>query len=233
QERRERLLIVSVDCARITEHCFCHMVGNAPVVEKGMGINLTPVADGFVARADTPEGQAGLDAAGLRAPVTPEHRAQAAATEERTRQELEESNERFSWNGSSFHGLLGGEVSPDAWNDLFASCVECGSCTSLCPTCYCFYMVDRSRSGAPPAAYEKLRSWDSCLLSDYSRMAGGDGMKPTPRPRLRSRYENRLRHKFQYFHETHGQYGCTGCGRCSAACSATADPREVMRVLAQ
>ena len=234
RERRAHLMVVSVDCADITEHCFCQLVGGEPVVREGMGINLTPLEGGYLARADTPKGEAILGAlAGMGEAAGAAHQEQAAQRHQATLALLKESNEKFGPNGDFYAEVLKAEVPPDKWNDLFATCVECGSCTNVCPTCYCFYMVDRAAPGEKPAVFEKLRSWDSCLLSDYSRMAGGDGMRPTPRPRLRTRYENRFRHKFEYYQETYGQYACTGCGRCQVGCSATADPREVMRVLAQ
>jgi Fe-S oxidoreductase len=52
-------------------------------------------------------------------------------------------------------------------------------------------------------------------------------MKPTPRPRLRSRLANRVLHKFTYAPAQCGLLGCVGCGRCIEACLGAIDIRQV------
>jgi ferredoxin len=233
QRRRESILVVSVDCASISEFCFCHMVGYRPFVEKGLGLNLSPVKEGFVARADSPAGERILERVkSFSSPVDEGRRQEVEQGHQATLTLLRESSEKFA-TARSYYDILKDARSSEKWNDLFDTCVECGACTNICPTCYCFYMFDRGRFPDREETFDRLRSWDSCLLADYSRMAGIGGVKPNPRPQIRARYANRFRHKYLYHHETYGRYGCTGCGRCSESCIGTTDPREVMRVLGQ
>ncbi|MBE3070581.1 MAG: 4Fe-4S dicluster domain-containing protein, partial [Planctomycetes bacterium] len=100
------------------------------------------------------------------------------------------------------------------------------ACTFICPTCHCFYLYDQAGG---KEAFERVRTWDSCLLGDYHRMAGPAGAKPSPRPRLRTRFENRLLHKYAFSPAQYGMLGCTGCGRCIEACYGHIDIREVLR----
>ena len=233
QKRRDEILVVSVDCASITEFCFCRAVGYENFVERSMGINLSPVSGGYVVRADAERGEAVLAAlAEVGTPVEESHR---EAVDQRRREMevlLDAVNEPFAVS-RPYCEILKDDAPPEKWNDLFTTCVECTSCTNICPTCFCFYMFDQRKFPDRAGIYEKLRSWDSCLLADYSRMAGAGGAKANPRARLRSRYENRYRHKYQYHYESYGCYGCVGCGRCAQSCLGATDPREVMRVLDQ
>ena len=65
----------------------------------------------------------------------------------------------------------------------------------------------------------KYRCWDSCMFSDYSRMAGGHNPRPTKKERVRNRYM----HKLSFFHDRYGQLLCVGCGRCVEKCPAHMD----------
>ena len=231
--RRDSVLVVSVDCLNATEYCFCNMVGYEPFVKNDLGLNLSPVSGGYVVRSESAKGAEVLkDFYGSDAVVRETQHQEMQQNQAAILAQLQDNGEKFACS-RSYYEILKASIPEDKWNDLFSTCVECASCTNICPTCYCFYMFDQKKSPEAKEAYEKLRSWDSCLLADYSRMAGVGGVKPNPRPRIRTRYENRFRHKYEYFYETYKQYGCTGCGRCSEACMGATDPREVMRVLSQ
>ena len=106
------------------------------------------------------------------------------------------------------------------WADLSKTCVGCGICTQICPTCHCFLMYDQ------PAAkrFERIKIWDSCFFPGYSRMAGG----LTPRLGLADRFKNRFYHKFDSFVTNFGMEACTGCGRCVEGCMGNIDLREVL-----
>jgi len=73
----------------------------------------------------------------------------------------------------------------------------------------------------------RMRAWDSCMLKDYARVAGGGN----PRPELASRLRNRFEKKFNFFPKVSGVTACTGCGRCITACPAKIDIRKVLRRL--
>ncbi|MBL7223347.1 MAG: 4Fe-4S dicluster domain-containing protein [Candidatus Brocadiae bacterium] len=109
-----------------------------------------------------------------------------------------------------------------------AVCSECGACTLVCPTCHCFLLYDQL---VADDQIERVRSLDSCLYASYSRMAGAGGMKPTPRPDLRSRFLNRLLHKFVWLPQSAGLLGCVGCGRCIEADMGGLDLRQFIHQL--
>ena len=73
----------------------------------------------------------------------------------------------------------------------------------------------------------RLRVWDSCMIKDYARVAGGGN----PRSKLWMRLRNRFEKKFDFFPKVAKVYACTGCGRCITGCPAKIDIRRVLRKL--
>ena len=101
--------------------------------------------------------------------------------------------------------------------------MNCGVCTYVCPTCHCFDVTDEEYkdSGA------RIRTWDSCQFSLFTRHASGHN----PRPDGMSRMRNRTLHKFCYFPKTQDKVLCVGCGRCITECPAGIDLRETLETL--
>jgi len=230
--RRDALVIVSVDCAKVTPHCFCNLVGGKPYCEQGSDINLTPVKDGFLVEVLSPRG---ADLASQAADYVDEAADFHVTARDRVRAETMEALNRQNSDYAS--GPLAIDRFQDvsleedpAWARHAVDCVECGACTNVCPTCYCFLMFDEPR-GSEPGEFERVRTWDSCLYADYAKMAGVGGMKPDPRPSLAQRFKNRILHKYAYFAQTYGRFGCVGCGRCLEACMGGIDMREVVASL--
>lgn len=234
--RREATTIISSDCADCAAPCFCTSVGGQPFAadEDDYDANLSPVDGGWVIDVKTDRGAAWLDGAS-RSDATPD---QVSCRDARRR----EMTDRLVRQNADFNVAASDEAPPalpqeddPAWREFSADCVECGACTNICPTCHCFYLYDHilPSGDSPDAAekFERVRAWDSCLLSTYHRMAGGPGIKMTPRPRLSSRLANRVLHKFAYSPEQYGMLGCVGCGRCVDGCLGEIDVRQVVGAL--
>jgi ferredoxin len=111
------------------------------------------------------------------------------------------------------------------WEEESSSCVGCGACTNICPTCYCLILNEEGGDGD----FVKVRSYDSCQWQGYARVAGG----ASPRPRMKQRFRNRYLCKFLYLPSNFGTLGCTGCGRCTEACPGQIDFRAVVRDILQ
>ena len=228
--RREATTIVSCDCVDCAETCCCTLVGGRPFATEGYDVNLTPLAEGFIADAASERGRQWLAAAGEGR--LPEPGARQLAERDELRKAM---TERLRKQNAKFTFLADDETQPklpndadEAWQKFAADCVECAACTNVCPTCHCFYLYDQLLG---PEAFERVRTWDSCLLSTYHRMAGGPNMKLTPRPRLLSRLANRVLHKFTYSLEQYKLLGCVGCGRCIDGCLGAIDIRQVVQAL--
>jgi ferredoxin len=115
--------------------------------------------------------------------------------------------------------------SQDLWKDTAKTCVGCGACTNICPTCYCLILNDESES----EEFYKVRSYDSCQWHGYARVAAG----ASPRPFIHERFRNRYLCKFLFMKSNFGRLGCTGCGRCTDACPGEIEFRAVVQSMTE
>jgi ferredoxin len=100
------------------------------------------------------------------------------------------------------------------WEELGERCFACGSCTNVCPTCYCFNVVDEVNMALTEG--ERRRHWDSCQLDEFARVAGGENFREARTERQRHRFMR----KGKYIYEKFDELGCVGCGRCIRTCVA-------------
>ncbi len=230
--RRENTTIVSCDCVDCAETCCCVLVAGRPYVEDGDGadVNVTALENGYVVEPFTDRGDELLRAGGgAELPAaTDEHLKARQAVRDEMVERIKKQNAEFTYSATAENPPTLPLDDDKSWQEFAADCVECGACTNICPTCHCFYLFDHRLAEGPA---ERVRTWDSCLLSTYHRMAGGENMKLSPRPQLRSRLANRILHKFVYSPQQYGMLGCTGCGRCVDACPGAIDIRKVVEDL--
>ena len=96
------------------------------------------------------------------------------------------------------------------WELYSESCLECGICTYICPTCHCFEFRDVEDCGVTC----RNRCWDSCMYPSFTLHASGHN----PRATQRERFRQRVLHKYMYVPKNCSVIACTGCGRCIRAC---------------
>ncbi len=221
RSRRERAFIVAVECSRASETCFCASMNSGPAVETGFDIALTELFDGgrhsFLARAGTAKG------AGVLAKLSPAH----ANTEQAARREAiiaavaEGQTRRMPGNAKD---VLRANPEHPRWDAVAERCLSCGSCTSVCPTCFCTTTIDHTDLTATNANRERV--WDSCFAIDYSYIFGGAIRRST-----RARYRQWMMHKLTHWHDQFGRSGCVGCGRCITWCPVGIDIVEETRAI--
>ncbi len=111
----------------------------------------------------------------------------------------------------------------DKWGELSESCLGCGTCTFVCPTCQCYDIKDFNTGDG----IKRFRCWDSCMYSDFTKMAHGN-----PRLTQLERFRQRFMHKLVYFPaNNNGEFGCVGCGRCLSKCPISMNIVKVMKAL--
>jgi len=227
RQRSDDTTIISCDCVDCAESCFCTLVGGRPYCTEGFDVNLSPVAGGFVLQIGSDKGEQLLKGANLDG-ASPAQLAERDENRKKMTERLERQNQQFTFRSDDKTQPELPEGDDEAWQRFAADCVECAACTNICPTCYCFYLYDQLLG---VELFERVRTWDSCLLSSYHRMAGGVHMKLSPRPRLSARLANRVLHKFTYSPQQLELLGCVGCGRCVEACLGAIDIRQVVEDL--
>ncbi len=216
--RRENTVLVAVTCRRPRTTCFCRALGGGPAGTEGVDVLLTEVDGGFAAEAFTPKGEQLLSADSFVEGQSdlPEAAAAAKAAAESL------VDVPFQLEGLR-EALRSGFESP-RWRELSMRCISCGTCTYVCPSCYCFNINDEIVEGTG----ERFRCWDNCFNPMYTLETSGHN----PREAKYTRFRNRFNHKFWYYPEKYHSLLCSGCGRCIMHCPTRIDIREVLRTMA-
>jgi len=124
--------------------------------------------------------------------------------------------------------VLESQYGSDIFEQTAARCYSCGTCTNVCPTCFCFDVDDEVDLLLQHGT--RTRKYDSCQFQDFALVAGGHNFRREREDRVRHRWFR----KFVYLLREHGQPFCVGCGRCSSACTADISLVDVMNsVLAE
>lgn len=108
------------------------------------------------------------------------------------------------------------------WEELGEKCLACGNCTNVCPTCYCFDIVDEVNLDLNTG--RRYRVWDSCQSEPFAKIAGQENLREKRSDRQRHRFFR----KFNYQVDKYFRYFCTGCGRCSRTCMAKIDLKDTL-----
>ncbi len=218
--RREDALIVVLTCHAPSDSWFCDLAGPGPFATKGFDMRLTPTQGGFLVTAGTARGSA-LAARLSLEPVTEELVRTAQHEHDRAVARLEARNEDLGSQSVTMNEA-GEFFNHPQWEALAKQCTGCGACTTVCPTCFCYDVVDYPN--LDNSEVQRSRQWHSCLYARFHEMAAHPGDTP-----LDARLRQRLYHKWVYHQEQFGQPGCVGCGRCIQSCTVHIDPRQVLR----
>ncbi|RLE11547.1 hypothetical protein DRI96_06030 [Candidatus Aerophobetes bacterium] len=221
---RERTILISSDCMAPDENCFCNLLGSKPFPEEGFDLNLSSLEEGFVVQVGSEKGERLIkECESLFSSVDQDMIKKREKRREKAFKLLEKTNREFK-TAVSYRELVKNSYDSPVWKEHSESCVDCGGCNQICPTCRCFLLSDKKVG----EKYERYYLWDACLLTGFSRVAGG----ANPRKMLSQRFANRLFCKFYFFPENISIDACTGCGRCIAVCIGKIDMRKVFRDLA-
>jgi ferredoxin len=118
--------------------------------------------------------------------------------------------------------ILDMEFQSDVWKRWGETCFSCGSCSNVCPTCYCYGVEETVNIDLRSA--KKTKMLHSCNLIDFAEVAGGHNFRPERHTRLKYRYY----HKHRGFVEAFEESLCVGCGRCGESCLAGITVPEVI-----
>jgi ferredoxin len=209
---------VGLACDEPKSTCFCTSAGCGPYHEEGLDLLLVDDGDTYLAKVLTEKGQAFIAAAGWDAQEDEtadfDSRKQAAeakivstvATDNLKNLDIMELHEAPFWDDASF------------------ACLNCGTCTYTCPTCWCFDLQDEvhGKSG------KRFKNWDSCMFPLFTLHTTGHNPRGTKLQRVRQRFM----HKLKYFVDKYDQgIMCVGCGRCVNQCPVNIDIRTICELM--
>jgi sulfhydrogenase subunit beta (sulfur reductase) len=209
--RRNQTLIVGLSCMP-DQFCFCKSMGT-DVATDVYDMFLTDLDDSYFIQVRTALGQQVLE------PLKDRLLRADDADKAQYRHFMEKRSKSFE-RGFDGHGLrttMEMEANNNVWQELGERCLSCGNCTPVCPTCYCFDIVDIAQLNGDSG--ERRREWDSCQFSGFAKVAGDVNFRPTPVDRLKFWYQ----HKLHGFEDAYEFPTCVGCGRCTVSCPAGID----------
>jgi len=220
--RAENTILISLACNVPCADGFCICTDSGPFLQDGHDLQLTDLGDRLFVESGSEKGRSLLDTAdAFFQPANEEDIAQRLALEKAARGLFGERTCHFA---SAMRRISGRRVPEALWDEMADWCLECGACTMVCPTCYCFSIKDRREC----ETWVRCRISDSCQYAAFTLEASGHN----------PRAERKDRMKRRFFHKVSAEYyrrdeaiGCVGCGRCIRTCLGAADMPTVVAAL--
>ncbi len=228
QRLRDNLFIVNMVCTDteidVDHDCFCVCADAGTAAKNHFDLQLMDLHDesgNYLAVAGTPAGEALF--------TQPFFRKATSAHVSRRKAVLNEVRKHFkvatSWYSAVTKFITQGKIKDHTWKKIGDRCLERGGCSYVCPTCTCFTVTDRP---VGDNAFERVRVWDACALSGYTRMAGGHNPRKAVHDRRNRRFFRKLSH---YFIQREFTMSCVGCGRCVRVCHGDIGMPQVVEIL--
>ncbi len=214
--KRRGTLVVALNCSTPGDDCFCSSLGTGPDLKDGYDLLLTDLGDNYLVETGSKAGQELVEMARLYSAP----RVTLVEKEKRLSDARKKFKKRMITDG--LHDLLEENFRHPVWEELMKKCLACGSCTMVCPTCFCYNVVDKIDLGLRSG--KRQREWDSCMLLEYAQVAMGHNFRKDRDARIKQR----LYHKLAYYEPQFGTLGCVGCGRCIHTCVKKIDITEII-----
>ena len=216
--KREKGIIISTACTRPAETCFCSTFGINAAEPMG-DVTTWRTADALYLQANTEKGSVLLKSLSS---LLEECSDEAVVAQKSSIAKVMDKFPLKDLSTDAFGGGKTKELFDDpAWDELSSSCLGCGTCTFVCPTCQCYDIKDFNTGNG----VIRYRCWDSCMYSEFTKMAHGNN-----RLTQKERFRQRFMHKLVYYPENNGGlFSCVGCGRCLAKCPISMNIVKVMK----
>lgn len=219
-KRRESTTLVGLACNSPCATCFCTSVGTGPFDARGLDVLMVDVGGGYLARAGSDKGKALLDGASEAAQMPADASVRAGELQKKAESVMGREFDTEVIAGKDMMELYHDPL----WEQVQFACINCGTCTFMCPTCWCFDIQDEVCGDKG----DRLRLWDSCMFPLFTLHGSGHN----PRSQKLQRVRQRFMHKLKYYQDKyHNGVACVGCGRCVKACPVNIDIRQVARMM--
>ena len=222
--RRKNTLIIGCDVMKVHEKAFFGEMGTG-VVHSGYDLFLTDLGDRISIEIATEEGANLLRYATNLKEATPVDVQKVKAMRDAAAQK---ASRGLMVKPDGWHDLLEKNYESYVWEKQSDKCLACGTCTLVCPTCFCYDIQDDIHLDLKTG--ERMRTWDGCLLRRFTEIASGEVFRED----IVDRYRHRFHRKGRYLPDRFGFVACVGCGRCASQCLPNiADPVNLINLLFQ
>jgi len=222
-QKRKNTLIIGSNILNVSEKAFFGDMETG-YVDSGYDLMITDLGERVAIEIGTEAGRDLLRGYSLREASTGEI--------EEVKRIINDASEKakrgLRVKPQKWHDLLEKSYNSEIWKKQAEKCLSCGTCTLVCPTCFCYDVTDEIDLTLKEG--KRIRTWDGCLLRNFTEVASGEIF----REKTEDRYRHRFNRKGRYLPTMLGFVACVGCGRCSSQCIPDiADPVNLMNMLAE
>lgn len=220
--KREESILIGVNMQTISPYAFAGSMG-AATTEQGFDLMLTALGDKYAVEIGSEKGKALIEEY---AEVSDAGNDAIEEVQRIKAEVVSKFEKQINFSPEELPELLEENYDNELWKLNAQTCLSCGSCNLVCPTCYCFDVQDITELNLKNG--ERIRTWDGCLLEDFARVATGENFREDKA----ARYRHRFMRKGKYLYDKFGFIACVGCGRCTSSCLPDiANPAEVFNSL--
>jgi sulfhydrogenase subunit beta (sulfur reductase) len=222
KRNRENTILIGTECLDTLEHCHCTTYGVEPVPTVNADLTLTSLDNQVIITLKSTKGEGFMRMLQDEGRVKEPEQKLMAELETRRSSILERLHvQNRSLPDYITTGKLINRSDENIWERYSATCVSCGACATICPTCTCFLLMDRP-------CFEKVRQMDACQYPGFEKIAAGED----PLYKKHVRFRNRYMCKYVWKPEKFRSQACTGCGRCIDSCIGNINKNEMFKEMA-
>ncbi|MBN1280883.1 MAG: 4Fe-4S dicluster domain-containing protein [Candidatus Thermoplasmatota archaeon] len=223
KKRRDNTIIIGSDIDAVSERSFAGSM-NTHVADTGFDVLISNIGTQYLLTIGSEKGKQLVETYAKTKEATA---ADLKKLQQKRNTLLEKYKQKVNITTKDWPGVLVANYQHAIWEEHADTCLECSSCTMVCPTCFCYDVRDQVSLNLKDG--QRVRTWDGCLLRDFTRVGSGEVF----REEVKERYRHRFYRKGNYLPARYGFVACVGCGRCGIACLPDiADPCNLINELA-
>jgi len=219
EARRKNTVIISLNCAQVSENCFCSSVGTGPFLHavSGYDMLLTDFEDEYLVEIKSRKAE---ELFGLKGQGAGQDALKFKAEKEKSLK----SKFKKAVNVLGLDNIFAENAEHPVWERTAEEkCLSCANCVMVCPTCFCYDVKDEMSLDLKTVT--RYRCFDACQDMRFAEVHGGN-FRQRRVARLRQFVTHKLNQTNQY-----GVLGTVGCGRCITWCPTGIDLTELSEEL--